>query len=639
MEYKRIKIKPWPVALNTIEDPRSLLPNECQENTNLILTPNNALRAHYSLAPLSITCTGYTINKILNGIGFVAGSGKNGILFFADAIYYGQTFKRFFYILEGETEAHVCSYACYGDILPCYVFYKDKIYVFLGDIYMFSVSDLNLDKLSTTHGLYPTTYVGCVLKNRLWVADRGYLKYTEPNENTFPALNFLTIGNANEEILALKAVEDRILIGKNRELWHLIYDSMIDQVKLYKIHEGTGIASINSIYNKYKTHYFYNDYGAYVYNPEKIEVSPNNILEVTPGLYQINKTIDDDFKKLNIKNRQLTTEWLRNDAGEDWLSNEWYFKFDPSSALYFGPHLSITKPNYGYVIKEINLTAGNTWNKIRIEGEKYLAVDSVQWLNVYLGYGNPSNWILQSWSLQNLPDNRIRKIWDITILPESAGVAKIYIKFELAHWNYGSSADPEFILADVTSYAPVNIYGSGFYKDAFYIFAEDENGDRVNYRFHPRDGWSKIGYSLFSIYNLIDPVKWTDDYNIVGMGVQFGLGGGVLIKEPIPEDPSLTMTLRGTTGDIDFAAPELPKKIRRLFITYKTAGNLMIDVYDERGLYKQITLPSTSVIDVKEINLAGERTKTYKLDLQGDRSDLVIQDLDAEIKIFERNET
>ena len=645
MEYKRVKIKPWPTALNTMEDPRGLLSNECPANDNLILSINNDLRAHYPISAVEITAFDCTIKKILAAHPFISGSGKNGILAYASLTYSTLLVNRLFYILEGQIQLsvdNIFTNPFYGDNPPYFVNYQDKIYVLREDIYRFSTTDLDLIKLSSASMSLPVTSTGCVLKNRFWVADRGMLRYTEPNEFSFPALNFLSIGNTNEDIVSLTATEDKIFIGKNREVWQLMYDSTIDQIKLFKINEGVGVASLYTTRNKYKTNYFYNNYGVYLHNPENVEVSPKNLLEITPGLYKISETIDDDFKQIKIIPRQTIIDWLRNTSGEDWESNEWEYKYDPHNALVFGGTMYITKGSnhYASVVKRLGLVSGNKWDRIRIKGKRYI-MGFPHTLNLYIKYGTDGQWEpLPPTGSEVLDGLFLGLIWDYLVLPENYEKDAIRIKFELGYLDVsGPLGPPEFNFAEVTSYPKVNNIGSGIYKNAFYVFAEDTDGNRKNLRFHPKYGWSNITFDNFEVYNLFDSVKWTDGYNIIGVGRSFGMDCGAFIKESIPEIMQGSMSIHGTTGELDFGAPDLPKKIRQIFIAYKTVGNLSLKIYDERGLLDTITLPNQSELAEREINFQSDRSKWYQFDITCETADLIITDFDVGVKIFAPNET
>lgn len=620
MEYKRVKIKPWPVALNTQENARILGPKEGTINKNLILFNDN-LRAHKNIGGFNFYSMNYL--DVINGAPYLTTSGTNGLLLFA----YRANDAILGYIEEEDMDITVVKEGLTKFLFPTFVTYGYKLYVLVNSIYEFNP---NTKTFITTS--LPAASAGCVLRNRFWIADRGYLRYTEPNGLSFPPLNFLPIGNTDEEIRYLSACDDQIFIGKNKEIWIAIYDSTIDNLRLRKLTNRAGVLSNISARADQKTVYFYNQNGVYIFTPEKVNLSPDNLLEIRPGIYKISRKIENDFKTLHFINADSSSEWKRKG---DWTLADFYY-YDPKIHTHGGANLYIEIGYGGYAAKQLTKQDGRCWSYLKAKGRyMYLKGD------VRLSMGSAVNMMheIPPTNIADLPGGWKEHTWDFAFTNEYYSSSNIYIWLHIATSNTIGVQEAYFSEVEVNSVAENNICGSGLDDDCFYIFGEDADLNRKNYRFHPQDGWSEYDPSSFHVYNLMSSIKWDPDYSLIGFGRNADTGQGILIKSLIPELTTGAMVLHGKTGNLDFGAPELPKKLRKLFVNYTSVEAWTLKIYDERGLFQTITMPVKTAFGEDEINIQSDRSKFFQFEILANNADLIMTDLDAGIKTFAPNET
>lgn len=634
MKLERIKLK-WPVALNTVDDRRVLLPNECSENYNLIALPDGSVRAHYNWAGLEFNDT----LRIISGREFSFTRYPTQLIVFGWDDNGGFLGK----INKGETTITKLLTSLGKYVVPCFVKYKNMAYISI-DGYYFNDTDLKIlkyDGASLTSSEIQGSNVSCEFRGRLWFADNGTLRFTDVGTETVGALNYMDVGNTDEIITNLIPLPNNIIPGKGNEVWELTYTTLksteqyASDAKLKCRTKKAGMLSHRTACRHFNTIYFYDDKGIYILNPQRININPEQLLEIDPGIVKISKPID--FSSFNIVVNPETT--YEREPGIWSISD-----FD-----YMGPGVEIHS-TYGVLFitpggnvweadaisKGIRLPKGYYWLRVDAEGDWpnpfnyneitfFVSIDKNTWYEI------PSMY-LSDWGVYK------RYIWNKPFPLNIQNDSIVYFKIHFKNRNGSYSAQLRKLKFSIKTINQSEInFGSGFHKDRFYIFAEDQNGDRSNLMF--KDGWKQIQNDGYEIYNLCDEIAWTEDYSIIGFGKAESSGKGSLIKNPIPEDVSGNMTIVGETGNVDYDKADVPKKLRRIFITYKGTGINNLKIYrEDDDLIKSINLPAKTDFGIEEINLQSDRSKWHRYKITSTKADFILKDFGADIKVLKPQE-
>ena len=647
MKLERVKIK-WPVALNTVDNKRVLLPNECPENYNLIVLPDGSVRAHYNWAGLELNDT----TKIIWGTEF------NPENYPAQTIVFGVKSDGGFLgkIIIGETTLEILRSGLSKISVPCFVKYKQYLYIFMGALSDTEDKTLRYDGETLENSNVQAAFVGCEFRGRLWFADKGILKFTNVGTETVGALNDIPIGNIDEVITNLIPLPNSIVHGKGNEVWELTYTTLksteqyASDAKLKCRTKKAGMMSHRTACRHFNTIYFYDDKGSYILNPGRISINPDQLLEIDPGIVKISKPVRNIFESFDIL-RSIETTYEKKDESDvgvgDW--NLGVFdsysnirigldsnSYDLTEEERYGVSCNFTAPlSTGWAItKVISLPEGRNWFKIFGEGAGYYSTADIT--QIYLSKTGTDDWRSIPYTITGVGQQGFYQKWEFRLWNDFRDASTLYIKFTF-RLAYTQDLTPYIWSIKLTTETRRPYFGSGFHKDRFYIFAEDQNGDRVNLMF--KDGWKRPQNDGYEIYNLCNEVAWTEEYSIIGFGENSESLEGSLIKNPIPEDTSGNMTVIGETGNIDYDKADVPKKLRRIFITYKGTGTNNLKIYrEDDDLIKSIDLPAKTDFGIEEIGIQSDRSKWHRYKITSTKADFALKSLDADVKTFKPQE-
>lgn len=632
MRLEKVKLKPFPFRMNTKEDPRSLLPLECSSNTNLITLPNKDSRAHWWWDNLEVNDT----TKLIHGH-FVTFANRSEALIVFGVDSNGGFVKKITKELKTLQDLDI-NHPLTGlseYVVPDFVNYRDSVYIFMGmhEGYDFVV---RFDGANLIQSSIPFSSVGLEFRERLWFMDKGKLFFTDPpGYETYDPINgFFGIGNLEEPILCLKGLPDRIIIGKRYEVWELVYTSWsIEDVLRRLVTNKAGIINHRAAQVFFDSCYFYDDTGAYLTNPKKLQVDPSRFVIVGENVVKISEPIRELFTDFNLLDPQYKTiyerfhsGWSMNDFG---LGERFNIKIDTNSYWedWQGVRQDIRSWQNPYawcISKPIPLPRGMRWGWITGWGWREIVIqsmsleiskDKVDWIDV------------------DREESPLFRVWRMEIPNELKDAPVLYYRLRLTDWQ--TQYKTAFLHDIRITGEPIGgyLFGSGLFRDRFYIFAENLNGERVNLLFG--DGWAKLNIDGMTVYNLINELSWDDDYNLIGLGAT--ATKGCLVKRPKPESNG-DMMVDATSGEVDFDEPELPKKMRKILFTYKCSAAIVITAIEENGDTHQFTAPASTDFDMLEFNLATQRSKFFKFRVETTKSDIVIRDFEVWLKVFGPNE-
>jgi len=191
---------------------------------------------------------------------------------------------------------------------------------------------------------------------------------------------------------------------------------------------------------------------------------------------------------------------------------------------------------------------------------------------------------------------------------------------------------------------------SGFIDGRYYIMGYDTDDANLFIAFKPGDGWQNISIASpnYTYRQLFDPVIM-NDLQITGVGkiseivlvwnqqvqewLETTVNTGVLF---LALDPShadyLKMPTSVKSGRLYFGYPELPKKERKISISYK-GKSVVLYVYGD-GWSESYNLPdATTSFGFKELNLDTVRFKWIQLKITT-ASDFKLKEFKTMLKIF-----
>lgn len=659
MKLERVKIK-WPVALNTVDDKRVLLPKECSENCNLITLPNGDIRGHYLWGNLQISDT----DTLINGIDYTAVGEPDKIMVFGH-----DTNGGFIGMINKGTGTLTKLLTSMGRYrLPQFVKYKDTIYLF--NVLMPDYS--GVPKLDPNTGIVvgsslPRARVGCSHRGRLFLANfmdydienhlaPGTLKFTGVGDETIDVLNWFEVDLADESVNNLSPEERGILLGKGNKLYELRYTSLVageSDAKINLLSSEAGVLSHATSQKVFDQTFFYNERGVYLYSPRGLRANPEQIVEISPRIYKISKPIDDIISDM-FKATEMaaysaykrTTDqgsWSINDFQVGHTYNLEIGYFTINTVNHYGVRL-ITGPVGGWwqgsgISEPIDISSvGGTaprWTKLVAKAWRYVSGEEIK---LYIS-NDMSTWHILPSTLELAPGfaNVYNQIWDTDIYQYVVDVDVIYFKVEIRHLYREDLGYMAFFtnLELFGQEISTELFGSGYHKDRFYVFGKNSDGDHVALGY--KDGWMRFNESAFETYNLINRVIWHDDYDIIGFAKDSN--GGCLVKDPIPENQDGNMTIIGETGNVDYDKADVPKKLRRIFITYKGAGISNLKIYGEDDiLIKSIKLPAKTDFGIEEIGIQSDRSKWHRYKITATKADFALKSLDADVKAFGSSE-
>ena len=643
MKLEKYKLK-FPIALNTVDDPRTLLSTECIENTNLMTVPNGDIRAHYNWGELVESDT----LKIIWGHRFILPTTEERLVVFgvkSDGGFLG-------YFQEGSTDITFIKETMSMHTIPHFVEYKKLLYIFAGVVLRYDGETLETSDVSPGS-------VGCKFRERLFVAAGGTLKFTEIGTETIEALNYFNIGNTSDPIINLIPLSYGVVIGKAQEVWDMVYDVHVADAKIRLRTNNAGIASHLAAKNHFNEIFFCDNKGAYILNPKNIKVNPDQLLEVDPGIIKISKPIEDLFSNYEIVPEVSAINYEKNHVDTTgpnaWDLNNFdsYFNIEVATNSYYYDYRGVRLRDYPVpeawaISKVIKLPEGQQWLWITGFGWKRPLTGSFQnHVKLYLSDNNAGDWVEvdQETEQVEVEVNGVTEIgevitWNQEMFNNLKDAPEIYYKVTFEH--HGGVDDMAFIhnLKILTKPTIGSLFGTGYHDDRFYVFGNNKSGGRTAITFSKNTGWKKIQHAGYDIYNLFDEIRWDDEYAIIGFGKDSELQEGCLIKKPYTESHG-SMTISGKTGEIDFGNPEIPKKIRKILITYKCSNAVTLNVSDDNGNTQQFTLPSHSEFAVEELNLSSSRSKWFDFEIMTSHSDFQLRDggFEVWIKTFRPNET
>lgn len=641
MELHKVKIRPWPVQLNTQHPARTLSKEECTENINLITLPNGDLGVHPSFGVLSLTGT----QRIVTGAFFEAKGYPNKLFIFghkSDGGFVG-------YLEQGKTTLTTLLSGLPKYRVPRFVKYHDAMY-FFG---IYHTSYYGTLKYDDEHGVYgsllPFCGVACLFRGRLFMSDfetfdpatfkgPGYLQFTEVGEETILSTNWYPVGAIDERNTDLVPAQDRILIQKAHETWELVFPTYaVEDAQLRNISKATGTIGHMNSKRHFETMYFYNDRAAHVQNPRVVNVNPERLLEVAPNVLETTLPIKDKFMELFARDLSEQIIYERGDTTA-WSLND--FENQINLALTTTGGYITTVYQSGQLVTgwgeswRIPLPKGNyRVSRVVAHGMVDVNYSPSENIKLYVS-GDQTTW-------QVLPIIRIEEhaaykdiIWDLDVYRYLGDVTKVYFKIWLRN-DYRTTIPWPTTLKDISIYVTPygnDLFGSGFYDERFYVVGADGAGNVSALAF--KDGWLDIDNGDTQVFNLIDRILWHTDYNIVGFGRDDNANVGCLIKEFVPVSTTGATVFRGATGELDFDAHDIPKKLRKFFLTYKTTSTWTLKVYGEGGLIQTFNLPAKSDFGIEELNLRTERSKWFKFEIEGDNLDFVLREFEVWVKVF-----
>ena len=632
MDIQRYKLV-FPLALNTVDATHALKSDECTENYNLIRLIDGSIRAHDNWG--SITFDG--CSHLIDGIEYVApGLVQQLVVFGIDT-----SFKGFIGVIKkGVSTIEKLMEDMDPYTVPKFVLYRNRVYIFLGVVYVYDGLEITECELLS---FYPSM-TGAVYRGRLWFEDGGILRFTEVGTEEVLSQNFFQIRNVDDTITDLIANSSSLFIGKRRELHEISFGAVIEDASQKCRSENAGMLNNRSATRNFETIFFTDGVDAFLLNPTRINVNPEQLLEVDPGVWKVSKPVRNilvDYASNQITNVIRYRRLGSQDSGVyKWSIGDFEHTYclgiddNPNYFDWLGPTM------VGYVFPvawgisyKLTLPEGQQWAHIRafgwIKDPTHPGTPDV--LKLYVSLDGETDWrevdCKYETYLEGYTATFAQTWWN-----DWRNAPDIYFKLYLE--NHLTVHKP--FLHDITIYTRTtkgSHFATGFNNDRFYIFGSDNADARLNMGYG--DGWFRFLNNNHNVHSLINDLVWSDNESVVGFGVWTEEGKGALITRRNDETPQgSTTTIVGETGDVGYPDLEMPKKLRRIFITYKSAKIVTLKVYGEAGWSKTITLPIKSYLGMSEINFASTRSKWFRYRIEASADDFHLKEFEVEVKTF-----
>lgn len=666
MQLKQVKIDPFPTKLN-IEDPeRNLLQEECVENTNIVKLASGDIRAHYKFGTVDIE----GVKTILTALHIHMGTSDDRLLIYGindDGEGFLGSIKEGTSVLE-DGDYYITGFTT--DFVPVFVEYMNRVFAFgaakvdmYGHLFQYY---FDVD-IGWKRGNQYVWGCGAVHQGRMFYGGLqtvyyptihqapGTLRYSEPGSFGWETDNWMEIGLIKEPITALVSVDDGLLIFKESGLWKLQYTSLAGDAKDSVIRQLSLIAgAINqhSVRKYYDTVYSYNNRGTYVIGKTFVSTADDRSLRVGTGVTEISRSVGKLFEELFTESVYETVTLFHKKSEPDvtWEYSDFnvydHIHIEDTLEGEYDPYQKGVNPDNGtgawdgyFVTNQITCEPGYRITGLRAYGKRWNHPTN-RYIRIRVRQKAQHNFMLLEPAEEEI-DGWIYMTWDEEISKYIKFGSECQVKVELGK-HAGSSVRATVLknLVVVADKIGSSHTGAGLHEKRFYVLgkATDESGD-IDKSLVFDDGWAKVDDDNYLIYNLITlPILWNENYDVIGVGKNEVTEKGCLITKPIPEIGEGNLTVIGKTGKIDFGAPENPKKLRKIFITYRCSEPVTISVYDDNEDIYTKSLPVSENFINKELNFSTNRSTWYQFEIETSGADFVLRDLSIVLKVFKANE-
>ena len=671
MELKQVKLDPFPTKLN-VEDPdRNLLIDECVKNTNLIKLASGDVRAHCKFDTTDVWVPYPRFFKKVVAAYYLRQTGSDDRLLVYGIIDNGEGVEEGF-LASFKKGIPTMEFGPFSsgnlriDFVPVFVEYMDRVYALGVGKYFDSVLGWK-DVMEHPH----TFGCGTEHQGRMFCGgiqgqssephrEPGTLVYTEPGSFIIHADNWQEIGLIKEPITALVSVTNGVLVFKESGVWRLSYTSLAGDAKdavVQQLSKTAGALSQHTIRKKHDIVYSYNKRGAYIIGREAVRAAPDKSLQIDPGIIEISRPVRKLFEEMFTETAYATNEDFHRESEPDvtWQYTDFqyyqhiYIKTTSGYEQGYGKGVNPTGEGgipWGGWCRTIKIQCppGYKIAKILAHGVAGMGpFDSIQ----------PSyrDWLELKFGANTVPISKNEMIGEIRHLTWDENIGKQVgwgddCQVDIHLYNGHFTPDNIVALKNLTIISEkidTRLVGAGLHKDMFYIFGKSlGTGREIKYKDQSLgvgDGWLKVDNDEYLIYNLLEsPLPWTDTHDIVGVGKNNSTQRGCLILKPIPDQENQSLTVLSKTGKLDFGAAEYPKKLRKIFITYKCNEPVTFSIYDDNGYVYTKTLEVSESFINKELNFNTNRSTWYQFEIATNGADFILRDCSIVLKVFKANE-
>lgn len=599
----------WPVALNTVDNQRILLPAECSDNTNWIKSPSGDIRAHYPFEAVTVADT----LRLIYGVPFKTRFATEQLIVFgvdADGGFIG--------VIEyGSTTLTKLLTELDGTIVPAFVEYKEKLYIFLGDVYVYDGTEL----VESEDFEAVTSYIACEFRERLFWAEAGVLYYTDVLGDTPIDNNYFMVGLVDEPITALWPDNEGIWVLKRDELWDLHFPTAyIEDVYLRPRNKESGASNNTAAVGHFDTLLMANNRGVYLMDPKSVIINPQRIIEVSAGVARISDPVDDIYRDFYHRTISTQTPFKKLHTA---TSGTYFWNVADFPERY---EIEVDTNDHWHDYTGVRITANHLvgWGVVPLtlgSGQKWSSITGLAWYeqsasetDFYIGVKDSESAeyeIFHPTKSFDEEENCYFYRWQFDVPGSMRHSTNIWVKFSIVKTILGTGP----FMHDMAVYTmPTSgaLFLTGFCKDTFYLSGDTYSGERqlLAYR---NGGWLKVAIPDFTAYGIVDEIPWSETYSIVGFGENEGVGQ--LLKLATPEVLSGVTVVDGETGNIDHGAPDVPKQLRKIFICYKGSGSLVF--YDDHGNSNTASLTSQTEFQTKEFSFQTCRSKWFRYKIYG----------------------